>query len=203
MLSRRNRTISQTLDATCPDPVQRDAIARCGPITVWAHSEVLKLTHREWIKHHLNLLVLGPTPAGKSYLASALGRAACQVEYTVRYERTSCLLQTLELARADGSYAQLLQKLARIHLLILDDWLRDPLSRSQARDLLEILDDRYGRNATMVVTQIPVAQWHERIPDPTLGDAILDRLIHSAYRLELEGESMRKLHFPLVVDHDQ
>ena len=166
-------------------------------------ADVLKLAHSEWIGHHLNLLVLGPTGAGKSYLASALGRAACQAEYSVRYERTSRLLQTLELARADGSYAQLLQKLARLRLLILDDWLRDPLSRAQARDLLEILDDRYGRNATMVVTQIPVAQWHERIPDPTLGDAILDRLIHSAYRLELEGESMRKLRSPLLVDHDQ
>ncbi len=118
-------------------------------------AEVLKLTHGEWIGHHLNLLVLGPTGAGKSYLASALGRAACQAEYTVRYERTSRLLQTLELARADGSYAQLLQKLARIRLLIFDDWLRDPLSRSQARDLLEILDDRYGRNCH-----------HGRHPDP-------------------------------------
>ena len=147
--------------------------------------------------------MLGPTGAGKSYLASALGQAACQAEYTVRYERTSRLLQTLELARADGSYAQLLQKLARTRLLIFDDWLRDPLSRSQARDLLEILDDRYGRTATMVVTQIPVAQWHDRIPDPTLGDAILDRLVHSAYRLELEGESMRKLHSPLVADRNQ
>lgn len=166
-------------------------------------AEVLQLAHSEWVGHHLNLLVLGPTGAGKSFLASALGRAACQAEYTVRYERTSRLLQALELARADGSYAQLLQKLARIRLLIFDDWLRDPLSRSQARDLLEILDDRYGRNATMVVTQIPVAQWHDRIPDPTLGDAILDRLIHSAYRLELEGESMRKVHSPLVADRNQ
>ena len=133
---------------------------------------VLQLADSEWVGHHLNLLVLGPTGAGKSYLASALGRAACQAEYTVRYERTSRLLQTLELARADGSYAQLLQKLARIRLLIFDDWLRDPLSRSQARDLLEILDDRYGPNATMVVNQTSVAQWHDRIPTrpwPTLS----------------------------------
>jgi DNA replication protein DnaC len=115
----------------------------------------------------------------------------------VRYERTSRLLQSLELAHADGSYPQLLRTLARTPLLICDDWLRDPLSRSQARDLLEILDDRYGRSATVVVTQVPVAEWHSRVPDPTLSDAILDRLIHNAYRLELEGESMRKVHSPL------
>ena len=115
----------------------------------------------------------------------------------MRYERTSRLLHALELAQADGSYPQLLRKLARVQLLIFDDWLRDPLSRAQSRDLLEILDDRYGRSATMVVTQIPVADWHARIPDPTLADAVLDRLIHSAYRLDLEGESMRKIHSPL------
>ncbi len=105
---------------------------------------------------------------GKTYLACALGRAACQAQYKVRYERTSRLLQALELARADGSYPQLLRTLARVHLLIFDDWLRDLLSRSQARDLLEILDDRYGRSATMVVTQVPAADWHSRIPDPTI-----------------------------------
>jgi DNA replication protein DnaC len=194
-LKRRIRAAQFPIQATMED---LDLSPRRG----LKRADVLRLAHSEWVGHHLNLLVLGPTGAGKSYLASALGRAACQAEYTVRYERTSRLLQTLEWARADGSYAQLLQKLARIGLLIFDDWLRDPLSRSQARDLLEILDDRYGRHATLVVTQIPVAQWHERIPDPTLGDAILDRLIHNAYRIELEGESMRKLHSPLVADRN-
>jgi DNA replication protein DnaC len=157
----------------------------------------MQLAQAEWVGRRLNLLVLGPTGAGKTFLASALGRAACQADYKVRYERTSRLLHALELAQADGSYPQLLRKLARVQLLIFDDWLRDPLSRAQARDLLEILDDRYGRSATMVVTQIPVADWHARIPDPTLADAVLDRLIHSAYRLDLEGESMRKIHSPL------
>ena len=150
----------------------------------------------------LNLIILGPTGAGKTYLASALGRAACQAGRKVRYERTSRLLQSLELAHADGSYPQLLRSLAGIQLLIFDDWLRDPLSRSQARNLLEILDDRYGRCATMVVTQVPVADWHSRIPDPTISDAVLDRLIHNAYRLELKGESMRKVHSPLVTSDD-
>ena len=159
--------------------------------------QVLQLAQSEWVSRHLNLLVLGATGAGKTYLACALGRAACQANYKVRYERTSRLLQSLELAHADGSFPQLLRTLARTHLLVFDDWLRDPLSRSQARDLLEILDDRYGRSATMVVTQVPVTEWHIRIPDPTLSDAVLDRLIHNAYRLELQGESMRKVHSPL------
>ncbi len=163
--------------------------------------QVLQLAQSEWIERHLNLMILGATGAGKTYLACALGRAACQAGYKVHYERTSRLLQSLELAHADGSYPQLLRSLTRIHLLIFDDWLRDPLSRSQARDLLEVLDDRYGRCATMVVTQVPVADWHSRIPDPTISDAVLDRLIHNAYRLELQGESMRKVHSPLRENH--
>ena len=164
--------------------------------------EVLQLAQSEWIAQHLNMLILGPTGAGKSFLASALGRAACDADFRVSYQRTSRLLFTLEMAHADGSFPKLLRKLARTHLLILDDWLRDPLSRSQSQDLLELLDDRYGRSATMVVTQIPVSEWHSRIPDPTLGDAILDRLVHNAYRLELQGESMRKIHSPLAKDYD-
>lgn len=192
-LKRRIRAAKFPLQATMED---LDLSARRG----LNRAEVLHLAQGEWIGRHLNLLVLGATGAGKSYLASALGRAACQADYTVRYERTSRLLQSLELAHADGSYPKLLRKLARTHLLICDDWLRDPLSRSQARDLLEILDDRYGRSATMVVTQVPVNEWHARIPDPTLSDAVLDRLIHNAYRLELQGESMRKIHSPLLTN---
>jgi DNA replication protein DnaC len=165
-------------------------------------AQVLQLAQSEWVSRHHNLLVLGATGTGKTFLTCALGRAACQAECNVRYERTSRLLQSLELARADGSYPQQLRSLARIHLLILDDWLRDPLSRTQARDLLEILDDRYGRRASLVATQVPVADWHGRIPDPTVADAILDRLIHNAYRLTLEGESMRKVHSPLHTNHD-
>jgi DNA replication protein DnaC len=162
-------------------------------------TQVLELAQAEWVRRHLNTLVLGATGAGKTFLACALARAACEAEFNVRYLRTSRLLQSLALAQADGSYPQLLRSLARIHLLILDDWLRDPLSRSQAKDLLEIIDDRYGRSATLVATQVPVSSWHERIPDPTLSDAVLDRLIHNAYRLELLGDSMRKTHSSLKV----
>jgi DNA replication protein DnaC len=160
-------------------------------------AQVLELAQAEWVQRHLNTLVLGATGAGKTFLACTLGRAACEAEFNVRYVRTSRLLQSLALAQADGSYPQLLRSFARIHLLILDDWLRDPLSRSQAKDLLEIIDDRYGRSATLVATQVPVSSWHERIPDPTLSDAVLDRLIHNAYRLELLGDSMRKTYSPL------
>jgi DNA replication protein DnaC len=189
-LKRRIRVANFPLQATVEE---LDLAARRG----LKRAEVMQLAQAEWVGRHLNLLVLGPTGVGKTFLAAALGRAACQADYKVRYERTSRLLHALELAQADGSYPQLLRKLARIQLLIFDDWLRDPLSRTQSRDLLEILDDRYGRSATMVVTQIPVADWHARIPDPTLADAVLDRLIHSAFRLDLEGESMRKIHSPL------
>ena len=186
-LKRRLKAARFPLQATMED---LDLSARRG----LNRAQVLELGQGDWIASQLNLLVLGPTGSGKTYLAAALGRAACQAEYTVRYHRTSRLLQQLELAQADGSYPKLLRSLARTRLLVLDDWLRDPLTRTQARDLLEILDDRYGRTATLVSTQVPIADWHLRIPDPTLSDAVLDRLIHNAHRIELQGESMRKVH---------
>ena len=161
-------------------------------------SFILELAQGEWIHRHLNILVLGPTGAGKSYLACALGQAACRQGFSVRYQRTSRLLHEIMLSHADGSFPKLLSALARVPLLILDDWLRDPLRASQARDLLEIVDDRYGRASTLVATQVPVEDWHARFPDPTLGDAILDRLVHNPYRLELKGASMRKARSPLA-----
>ena len=117
----------------------------------------------------------------------------------MRYERTSRLLQAVRLAQADPSYAKLLDSLARVQLLILDDWLRDPLTVAQARELLEVLDDRYGRTSTLVATQVPVDTWLSQLPDPTLADAILDRLVHNAYRLDLRGESQRKARSPLAM----
>jgi DNA replication protein DnaC len=189
-LQRRIKSARFPLQATVED---LDLSARRG----LDRRQVLELAQGEWVRQHLNLLVLGATGTGKTYLACALGRAACEAEFNVGYVRTSRLLQSLELAQADGSYPQLLRSLARTHLLIFDDWLRDPLSRSQAKDLLEILDDRYGRTATLVATQVPVSDWHARIPDPTLADSVLDRLIHNAYRLQLSGDSMRKVKSPL------
>jgi DNA replication protein DnaC len=154
---------------------------------------VLQLAQGEWIRQHLNILVLGPTGVGKTFLACALAHVACRHNFNVRYQRTSRLLHQTALSHADGSYPKLLDAFARVQLLVLDDWLRDPLTRSQSQDLLEILDDRYGRSSTLVATQVPVAEWHARFPDPTIGDAILDRLVHNAYRLALEGESRRKV----------
>jgi DNA replication protein DnaC len=161
-------------------------------------SFILELAQGEWIRPHLNILVLGPTGAGKSYLACALGQAACRQGFSARYHRTSRLLHEIMLSHADGSFLKLLASLARVPLLILDDWLRDPLTASQARDLLEIVDDRYGRASTLLATQVPVQDWHARFPDPTLADAILDRLVHNAYRLELKGGSMRRARSPLA-----
>jgi DNA replication protein DnaC len=158
---------------------------------------ILHLAQGEWIRQHLNMLVLGPTGVGKTFLSCALAHSACRYDFTVRYYRTSRLLHQLSLAHADGSYPDLLDTFARTQLLVFDDWLRDPLTRSQSQDLLEIVDDRYGRSSTLVATQVPVVDWHARFPDPTIGDAILDRLVHNAYRLELQGESRRKLHSPL------
>ncbi len=145
-----------------------------------------------WIASHLNTLVLGPTGAGKTFLACGLGLAACRSNYSVRYFRTSRLLYQLAQSHQDGSYPALLASLAKLDLLILDDWMRDPITAPNAQDLLEVLDDRFGRVSTLVASQVPVADWFARFPDPTLGDAILDRIVHNAYRLNLTGDSQRK-----------
>jgi len=154
---------------------------------------ILELAQGNWILTHLNVLILGPTGCGKTYLACAFGSAACRGGFKVRYVRTSRLLHQLERSRLDGSYANLLRSLAKVDVLIFDDWMRDPISVASAQDLLEVFDDRFNRSSTIIASQVPVAEWHARFPDPTLADAILDRLIHNAYRLTLLGESQRKL----------
>ena len=153
---------------------------------------VAKLTQSDWIEAKYNVLIIGPTGVGKTYLACALAHKACLNGYSVYYARLSRLLDELQLARGDGSYGKRLLQLSKIHVLVLDDWGLMKLSITQQRDLLEVIEDRYERRSTIITSQLSVDHWHETMADPTLADAILDRLIHRAYRLKLEGESMRK-----------
>jgi len=155
-------------------------------------SLVQMLLSCDWIRRHQNCLITGPTGVGKSYLACALANQACRAGWKVSYTRAPRLFQELAIARADGSFGRRLTSLARTDLLLLDDWGLAPLAPEQARDLLELLDDRYDRKSTLVVSQLPVDSWHPMIGDGTLADASLDRLVHNAHRLVLTGESMRK-----------
>ena len=153
---------------------------------------VLFLGSCEWIAQHRNVLITGSTGVGKTFLACALAQKACREGYTVQYLRLSRLLEDLALAHADGRYPKLMTSLARTDLLVLDDWGLAPLSDADRRELLEILEDRHELRSTLVTSQLPVDTWHEAIDHPTLADAILDRLVHNAYRVALSGESMRR-----------
>jgi DNA replication protein DnaC len=151
-----------------------------------------KLATGEWIARRQDLLITGKTGTGKSWLACALGHKACRDDRSVLYHRVPRLLDMLALARGDGRYVRLLKSLARVELLILDDWGLATMTSEQGRDILEIVDDRHGRGSTIVTSQLPVDNWHDVIPDPTVADAVLDRLVHTAHRLALKGESLRK-----------
>jgi DNA replication protein DnaC len=151
-----------------------------------------KLAGGEWIDAHDNLILCGPTGVGKSWLACALGQKACRDNRSVLYQRVPKLFADLALARGDGRYARIMRTLNGAQLLILDDWGLEPLAPEQRHDMLEIVEERYGHGATLITSQIPVDRWHDLIGDPTLGDAILDRVIHNAHRLQLSGESLRK-----------
>jgi len=153
---------------------------------------MLSLATCDWIRQHHNVILTGPTGTGKTYLACALGHKACREGLTVQYHRAAKLFRELALAKGDGRYPKLLTALAKTDLLILDDWATALLTDEQRRDLFEIVEDRYERRSTLMATQLPVKHWHETIGDPTLADAILDRLIHNAHKITLKGESMRK-----------
>lgn len=155
-------------------------------------SLVLNLASSQWIREHDNVLISGATGTGKSYLACAFGHSACRHGLSTRYFRFSRLLAELALARADGSYPKLLDRLAKTQLLLLDDFGLAPLSDPERRDLLEVLDDRYAKRATLITSQLPFDHWHAVLGDATFADAILDRLVHNAHRFTLKGPSMRK-----------
>ncbi|MFC7739395.1 IS21-like element helper ATPase IstB [Roseomonas sp. GCM10028921] len=155
-----------------------------------------KLTLGGWIEARENLIIEGPTGVGKSWLACALSQKACRDNHSVLYQRVPRLFADLGLARGDGRHARLMRTLGAVKLLILDDWGLEPLGPEQRRDLLELVEDRYGRGATLITSQVPVDRWHDLITgNPTLADAILDRLVHNAHRIHLRGDSLRrKLH---------
>ncbi|HKJ60966.1 MAG TPA: IS21-like element helper ATPase IstB [Hyphomicrobiales bacterium] len=154
--------------------------------------QILSLAQGAWLKAHEHLILTGQTGTGKTWLACAIGRQAARLDCSVLYVRMPRLFEDLALARLDGRFPRLVDKLARIQLLILDDWGTHALTDQQRLDLLEIFEERYRRKSTLITAQLPVAQWHEMIGEPTIADAILDRIVHNAHRITLEGDSMRK-----------
>jgi DNA replication protein DnaC len=145
-----------------------------------------------WVRNHENIFVIGPCGVGKSFLASALAQKACRDGYSAFYLRAAALSRELTLGRADGSLRYFLNRLARIDVLVIDDWVMAPLSEAERRDIWEICEDRYQTRSTILTSQLPVTRWHEQIGDPTIADGILDRLVHNAHRIEMRGDSMRK-----------
>jgi len=152
---------------------------------------IMELANPQWISAHRNVILSGPTGIGKSYIACALGNSAARAGYTVLYLRAPRLLETLQQSRGDGSHLKTLARLSRVQLLIIDDFLLTPLSDWERRDLLEVIEDRYQTGATIITSQCPLNDWHPNIGDPTLADAICDRLLHNAYKIELKGDSLR------------
>jgi DNA replication protein DnaC len=151
----------------------------------------LSLSTCQWIRDHHNILITGPTGVGKSFLACALGHRACMEGFKVLYSRAPRLFHELSVARGDGRYGKLMNQLAKTHLIIIDDWGLTALSHQEQRDLLEILEDRHGIHSTIIAGQPPIEDWHQLIDNPTIADATLDRLVCNAYRLSLQGDSMR------------
>lgn len=155
-------------------------------------SKIAELSRNNWVQNKINILITGATGCGKTYISCALVQSACIGGYSSKYYRVPRLWEELKISRANGTYTQLLNKLAKLDLLVLDDWgiVEPELERRQ--DLLEILDDRYQKRSTIINSQLPISSWHSHLKDATLADAILDRVIHNSIRIELQGDTMRK-----------
>jgi DNA replication protein DnaC len=163
-----------------------------------AKDALFRLCQNEWIKSRNNLILIGPTGVGKTYIACALGNAAIRQGISAFYVRMPRLARELKVARADGSYAKLLQRLQRMKLLIIDDWGLNPFTDEERRDFLEIMEDRHQTRSTIIASQLPPDLWHDAIGDPTFADAICDRIVHNAHKIVMTGESMRKTHAGLT-----
>lgn len=154
--------------------------------------QMASLVTCDWIRQHRNLCITGPTGTGKTWLSCALGNQACRLGISVLYARTSRLFEELKIAHGDGSFPRRMAGLAKVELLILDDWGLSPLARSEKHDLLEIMEDRHSNRSVIITSQLPVEKWHEYISEPTIADAVLDRVVHNSHKIALRGESLRK-----------
>lgn len=198
--SRTNKRLHRLISAAhFKEIAEVDAIDYAHPRGL-KKSQFAALLNGEWINKHQNLVITGPTGCGKTYLACALGHHACHFDYSVRYFRANRLFEMLTISHGDGSYLKLINQLAKVKVLIIDDWGLEKLTQSQRSDLLEIMEDRHGSHSTIITSQLPVTKWHASIGDATLADAILDRLLHNAHKLNLKGESMRKTRSTLTED---
>lgn len=161
---------------------------------------IQNLSSCEWLLHHQNIMIFGPTGVGKTYLSCALGQAACRMDYSVRYFRVSKLMEKLQMAHGDGTYFKFFSSLKRSKLLILDDWGLRPLSSTECNEILELFEDRFNTGSTIISSQLPLEHWDHALSDPTLADAILDRVVHNAHKIFLKGDSMRKTKSSLSSD---
>ncbi len=197
-LFRENRRLARLLKEA------RLRLAACPEDIDYRHprglnrDQVTSLLTCDWIRKHQNLALSGPTGAGKTWMACAFGNQACRQGLTVRYMRLPRLFESLRIARGDGSYSRLMNQLAKTTLLILDDWGIQTPTPPQRNDLLEVIEDRYAKQSTLIASQLPVEHWHDHLGEATLADAILDRLLHNAHRIQLTGDSMRKFHSDLT-----